>query len=461
MSIVINDKRKVTRDRTSENRARFLRRIKGTIKEQMNDIIGGKSLKEMDKTGGNIKVNRKTITEPQIWHTDGGNVDRVLPGNDQYVPGDTIQKPRQGGGQGRGKNASDGPNSEDDFVIELSPKEFMDYFFEDLELPDMMKTQLTKIKEYKRENAGFQTDGSPNRLSVIRSYKQSFARRMMMNGVFKDRIAILNELLYVLTNSEMLAVKMISLPLTIDIKEAVIETDKLPERGTFEHDLLVATVQAEIDHLHFKCENMAMFEEMDMRYRTVIKREIPIAHATMMMIMDNSGSMGEKEKTIARKFFWLLYSFLVRAYEKVDMVFISHTTEASEMTEEEFFNTRENGGTIVSSALDLTNEIIQKRLLNKTNIYVAQVSDGDNVDSDNDTCIDILTDQILPNIRYMAYVQVDDYHGDENANVYGKGLWRAYKSISDTNSRLQIKRVQDENNIYPVFRDLFKKKETS
>lgn len=469
MSIVINDKRKVTRDRTSENRARFLRRIKGTIKDQLPDIIGGKSLKDMDKTGGDVTINRKTITEPQIWHTDGGNVDQVLPGNDSYVPGDEILKPRGGRGRGKGKQASDGPNSEDDFVIELSPKEFMDLFFEDLELPDMMKTQLTKVKEYRRENAGFQTEGSPNRLAIGRSYMQSFKRRLMISSIIKSKIAALEQLLFVLSgkasdNPELLKFD----PVMLELRETVIDTSNLPDKGTLESNFLIATVEAEIEHLTSRLSSMALFEEMDMRYRTVVRREIPVAHATMMMIMDNSGSMGEKEKTIARKFFWLLYSFLRRVYETVDMVFISHTTEAHEMDEEEFFNTRESGGTIVSSALDLTSSIIKTRLLNKTNIYIAQVSDGDNVDTDNGTCAEILTDEILPNIRYMAYVQVDDYHneGSQMTTIgsllggYGRGLWNAYHNISKDNPRLQMKRVNSEKDIYPVFRDLFKKETT-
>lgn len=433
------DKRKVTRDRTTENRGRFLRRIKGTIQDQLPDIIKGKSLKDMDKSGGKIKVNRKTIQEPTIHHTDGGNIDRVLPGNKEYVPGDEIMKPKSGGGGGRGKQASDGPDGEDDFVIELTREEFMDAFFEGLELPDMLKTELAKVVEYKRENAGFQPDGSPNRLNVIRSYKQSFVRRLSLTSALKTKLAELEDQLF---NAK------------FEVEHAAdSEAEEKFKAEVFLIEQQITETTARLE------KQLPMFEDMDLRYRSSIKREIPVTHATMIMIMDNSGSMGEKEKTIARKFFWLLYSFLRRTYEKVDMRFISHTTDAEEMSEDDFFNTHVSGGTIVSSALTLASEIIYKELLNKTNIYIAQVSDGDNMDYDNADCTKILTNEILPAVRYMAYMQVDQDFGDSpSPSSLMRGLYKAYHDAAAQNPKLATARVHEERDIFPVFRDLFKKK---
>jgi uncharacterized sporulation protein YeaH/YhbH (DUF444 family) len=144
------------------------------------------------------------------------------------------------------------------------------------------------------------------------------------------------------------------------------------------------------------------------------------------------------------------------------MIFISHTETAVEMDEDEFFNTRISGGTIVSSALDLAAEIIDERLVGKTNIYVAQVSDGDNTDTDNGTCAEILEDDILPHVRYFAYVQVDNYHESINPTLtslmHERGLWKSYKHVASNNEKLQVKRVYHEKDIYPVFRELFSKK---
>lgn len=440
MTFNIIDKRTVNRDRTSENRQRFLKRIRATVKEQLPKIIGSRSLKSLDKKGGVVRVSRKTITEPFIRHGQGGNIDRVLPGNEEFIEGDLIPKP-SGGDSQRGTRDED---SEDDFVIELSREEFLNFFFEDLELPDMVATELAKIKEYKRENAGFQPDGSPNRLSVERSFRQALGRKIITRKSLDEKI-----------------------------KELEVAVEELNEKlltGTFssmssnERHAMACKLNSALEKLRARRENIPIFEEMDLRYRLSVKKEVPVTHATMVMIMDNSGSMGEKEKTIARKFFWLLYSFLSRQYEQVDMVFISHTETAVEMNEEEFFNTHISGGTIVSSALDLVTDIIEERLKGKTNIYVAQVSDGDNTETDNGTCSEILEDDILPYVRYYAYVQVDNYHDAVAANptlsslLNERGLWKSYKHVSEHEPKLQIKRVFEEKDIYPVFRELFEKK---
>lgn len=459
MSITIVDKRKINRDRTTENRQRFLKRIKATIKEQLPKIIGDRSLKDIDKSGGKIRVNRKTITEPFIRHGKGGNIDRVLPGNDEYVEGDRIPKPEAGGGKGRG--STQGEDSEDDFIVELSRQEFLDAFFEDLALPEMLQTQISKIKEYKRENAGFQPDGSPNRLSVERSYRQSLGRRITLRGSIDKKITELEQILeQAKADRDSFCDALNAKQYTKFTKVKNCEACPLKLDGFCDS---LKEIEAEIIGLEKRKEKLPLFEEMDLRYRLTLRTEVPVTHATMVMIMDNSGSMGQKEKTIARKFFWLLYMFLTRQYEQVDMVFISHTTTAIEMDEDEFFNTRINGGTIVSSALDLTAEIIDERLKGKTNIYVAQISDGDNEDTDNGTCAEILEDNILPFIRYYAYVQVDDYHGVASnpslaALINDRTLWKSYQNVAKNNKRLQTRRVYEEKDIYPVFRELFSKK---
>lgn len=463
MSITIVDKRTINRDRTTENRQRFLKRIKATIKEQLPKIIGDRSLRDIDKKGGKIRINRKTINEPVIHHGDGGNIDRVLPGNDEYVEGDLVPKPYNGGGSGRGTNGED---TEDDFIVELSREEFLREFFEDLELPEMLITDISKIKEYKRKNAGFQSDGSPNRLSVERSYKQSFGRRITLRGSIDHKV---NELQKILDDAkedrdafcDHLNAKYYTK--FTKVKNCDACPLKSESAGGDGYCDSLRDIEKELVGLKSRKEKLPMFEEMDLRYRFSLKQEIPVTHATMVMIMDNSGSMGQKEKTIARKFFWLLFKFLEQQYEQVDMIFISHTETAVEMDENEFFNTRISGGTIVSSALDLTSEIIKERLSGKTNIYVAQVSDGDNSDIDNGTCAEILEDEILPEVRYFAYVQVDDYH-DYGSNptlsslMHDRGLWKTYRGVAENNSKLQAKRVFEEKDIYQVFKDLFTKK---
>jgi uncharacterized sporulation protein YeaH/YhbH (DUF444 family) len=445
MSFTIIDKRTNTNDRSAENRQRFLKRIKGAIKEQMPDLISKKNLKDMDSSGGNIKINKKSIREPEFRYGDGGDIDRVLPGNQEYVPGDLIRRPGQNGG--RGKSGSTSGQTEDDFIVELSKEEFLKYLFEDLELPDMVETDLRKMTVTHRENSGFQVDGSPNRLSIVRSYKQSLARRLPLKHKYDKEITEKED--------ELFALQSLVYDVNSDINMRDFEADRMNKIDT----LILA-----IEDLKRKQSAVPLFDEIDLRYRSSVKRETPVMHATMIMIMDNSGSMGLKEKTIARKFFWLLYSFLRKEYEKIDLRFISHTEEAEELNEEQFFNTSVSGGTVVSSALDLTKDIIKSELAGKTNIYIAQVSDGDNYDSDNPTCVDLLKESILPYARYMAYIQVDRYGftDDEETNTglsaYVNGLWKSYKELSKTQKNLQLAKVSEEREIYAVFHELFSRK---
>ena len=130
----------------------------------------------------------------------------------------------------------------------------------------------------------------------------------------------------------------------------------------------------------------------------------------MFCLMDVSGSMGEREKDLAKRFFILLHLFLKRRYEQTDIVFIRHTHEAQEVDEETFFYSRETGGTVVSTALDGDDQGACATATRSTswNIYAAQASDGDNFPDDGDKCIRMLNEDILPLCQYFAYVEIVD-----------------------------------------------------
>jgi len=169
----------------------------------------------------------------------------------------------------------------------------------------------------------------------------------------------------------------------------------------------------------------------------------------MFCLMDVSGSMDEARKELSKRFFILLYLFLTRHYDKIDLVFIRHHTQAQEVDEENFFHARETGGTVVSSALVLMDEIIKARYSpNDWNIYGAQASDGDNWHHDSGRCRELLTDNLLPVCRYFAYVQV----AEEEQN-----LWEEYTRLQQTHPQFAMRKVSSAAQIYPVFRELFKK----
>ena len=197
---------------------------------------------------------------------------------------------------------------------------------------------------------------------------------------------------------------------------------------------------------------------VDVRYRRLESNPKPIAKAVMFCLMDVSGSMNEHMKDLAKRFYSLLYLFLNRRYDHVDVVFIRHTHEAQEVDEQTFFYSRETGGTVVSTALFEMAKIIRDRYpVSDWNIYAAQASDGDNTSSDNAVVLAQLRDVILPICQYYAYVEVG--MDDEDDNQPGGGepstnLWRAYRRVS-VDAPFAMRKVRHRRDIYPVFRELF------
>lgn len=200
-------------------------------------------------------------------------------------------------------------------------------------------------------------------------------------------------------------------------------------------------------------------DDIDMRYKHFTKQPYPVKQATMICLMDVSGSMGEFEKMLAKKFYLLLYLFLEKQYKNVEIIFISHTTEAKEVTEHEFFYSRESGGTIVSSGLRLVKEIIDTRLdLSTTNVYIAQVSDGDNWGEDEELTTSLIED-LLTKVQYFAYIQTEEESRRGLKLKFGaRDLLDEYTELASKHKNLQARSVNDEEDVYPVLRSLFEEK---
>lgn len=178
--------------------------------------------------------------------------------------------------------------------------------------------------------------------------------------------------------------------------------------------------------------------------------------------MDVSASMGEHEKTIAKKFFVLLYLFLKRKYKNIDVVFIRHHHTAEETDQETFFTKTESGGTLVSTAYDEMHRIIRDRYnVNEWNLYMAQASDGDNVGSDNELCHAKLG-AMLPWFQYATYLEIGresmfDYYNTSRETE----LWSMMSGLTSEFPNLAIRKIEQEGGIVEVFRSLFQTKETT
>lgn len=419
--------RRTTKGNSSENRQKFLKRVRNVVRDSMQDAFAKKSIKDLGTDGQDITIDKskvgKSLDEPHFQYDFGGDEKWVIPGNDQYGTGDKIDKPQGGGGGQGGKKASDSnEKSEDPFIVHITQEEFLKFFFEDLELPDLVRKDLAQITEFKQRNAGYTSSGTPSRLSVVRSMKHSLMRRMALQSALKQ-----------------------------ELNETQLRQEKNPDISMLE----------EITELKRRIDNVPYIEELDLKFRNTVKESVPSTSATMVCIMDNSGSMGQREKTLSRKFFFLLYLFLTKKYKKIELIFIHHTTDAREVTEEEFFNMKETGGTLVSSALDLTAQIIKERNLSKTNLYICQCSDGDNLGlADNQKCVSILKESVLPVCQYYSYIQIQpEYTGGAARNTDANSLWTYFESNIKKSSFAQ-QLIYEDKDIYQVFRKLFEKKTT-
>ncbi len=426
MTVRIVDRRYDSKNKSSVNRARFIKRFKGQIRKAVSDAIGQRGVRDLDN-GEKIGIPGKDIEEPQFSHGRGGVWESINPGNDRFGSGDEVDRPLGGGGNGRGKASRDGDGL-DDFVFTLTRDEFLDIFFDELALPNMVKRHLARVEQYKRVRAGYTQTGVPTNINLGRTMRGAAGRRIAIGAPYAARLRALEQELH-------------------DRRDAAAAAGRDPQ-----DDPDIELLRREIARLHARIEAVPFIDTFDLRFNNRVRIPQPTTQAVMFCLLDVSGSMDEERKNIAKRFFMLLYLFLTRNYERTEVVFIRHHTVAMEVDEDDFFTSRETGGTVVSSALDLMRTIIAERYPSSVwNIYGAQASDGDNWNDDSPRCRAMLEDSLLALVQYFAYIEITD--GPP------QNLWREYAKLQSTfPGRFAMQRIATVKDIYPVFRELFRKR---
>ncbi|WP_019529739.1 YeaH/YhbH family protein [Dasania marina] len=422
MSFII-DRRLNAKNKSTVNRQRFLKRYRKHIKKAVSDAIGKRSITDIEH-GEKISIPSKEIDEPIFHHGQGGHSENVLPGNTDFITGDHIPRPPSGGGEGgSGSGASDKGEGEDDFIFNITQEEFLDFMFEDLELPNMIKRQLAGNEEFKIHRAGISNEGSPGKINIVRSLRSANARRIALTSSKRKKLAALQQ--------------------ELDQLQAVDMILRNHQRIEFLTDA--------IEKLSKLIKRVPWLDDFDLKYNLHVKVPNPQSKAVMFCLMDVSGSMDQTTKDIAKRFFILLYLFLQRNYQRTEVVFIRHHTSASEVDEQEFFYSRETGGTIVSSALKLMKTIIDSRYPSEQwNIYGAQASDGDNWNDDSSICRQLLSEDILPKVQYYSYIEITPREH--------QSLWEDYSIVQDQHPKsFAMQQLVDASEIYSVFRELFQK----
>jgi uncharacterized sporulation protein YeaH/YhbH (DUF444 family) len=417
------------------NRQRFMRRAKSLIRKAVHDSATSRSIKDADK-GGEVALPTQGMHEPSFRRAAGTGIrEHLLPGNKQYIEGDTIARP-EGGGDGEGSEGSQDGEGQDDFRFALSRDEFVELFLEDLELPDLAKRKVVDAEAVSWQRAGYSVSGSPANLAINRTVRNSLSRRIALKR-----------------------------PKAEDIAQLQAEIDAIENDAAALSDAaLMARLEELKSELGRKLRRTSLIpyiDPLDVRYRRFDPVPKPVAQAVMFCLMDVSGSMTEHMKDLAKRFYSLLYIFLRRRYKHVDVVFIRHTHVAAEVDEDTFFHSPETGGTVVSTALDEMRRVVKERYdPDAWNIYAAQASDGDNTASDNERTARMLTEDILPVCQYYAYLEVgrDAEHFPPGFMRRDSDLWQTYSVVARNGAPLAMRKVTHRRDIYPVFRELFQKK---
>jgi uncharacterized protein len=330
-------------DRSAGDRLRHRQKVRESIRENIADIIAEESIIGKDKDRV-IKVPLRGIKEYRFVY--GENSAGASQGDGDSRPGQVVGKTgKEGPGKGD-ERAGDRPGI-DYYETDVTLEELIEIMFEDLELPNLERKALREIQsEFSTKRKGYRKVGIRVRLDKRRTAKQR-VMRMLASKRSQDRNQAGNG-------------------------DGAAEPEPYDELDGPDLAMLERT------------DGRFPFHQDDLRYKHVELDTREESNAAVICIMDTSGSMDTMKKYLARSFFFLLYQFISTRYRNVEIVFIAHHTEASEVTEEEFFHKGESGGTFISSGYQKALDIIQERYHPSLwNVYAFHCSDGDNFDSDN------------------------------------------------------------------------------
>ena len=408
-----------------ENRQRFLRRAKALVQGAMKKSSQDRDIKDVLE-GGEVSIPVDGLGEPRFYR-GGGVRDMVLPGNTKYVQGDYLPRRDRGAGGSDNSGAEEG-TAEDAFRFVLSREEFLDLFLDDLELPDLAKRALAEAESERPQRAGYTTSGSPSNVSIERTVRRAMMRRIALGRPRREEITLLEF-------------------------EAADEACAEERRDE---------LRSGIEVLKTKTRRIPFIDPIDIRYRRFDPVPKPSSQAVMFCLMDVSGSMTKRMKDLAKRFYMLLYVFLKRKYKRVEIVFIRHTDVAEEVDEQTFFHDPKTGGTRVSPAFERVKDILDRRFAaSQWNVYVAQASDGDSSYSEGEEISRLLRDVVLPAVQYFAYLEV----GSPYTSHYGmhfsaeSSLWGLYSKLVAEGAPLYMRKVSERSEIFPVFRELFRRRE--
>jgi len=381
---------KTIADRSAADRSRHKRKIEKAIRDGVTDIIADESIIGQDGKK-RIKIPVKGIKEWQFVYGDNE-------GNKQVgsAPGSPVQKGqvvKKGQQQGQSNKAGN-DKGEETYEVEITLEELAEYLFDSLSLPELERKKIKTILEEKPKRHGTRPEGIRPRLDKKESAIQRLKRKAASNR----------------------------------------------------------TGEVEIDPV--TGEERFPFHDNDLRYHHIKSKPKEATNAVIFFMMDVSGSMTTNIKFIARSFFFLLYQFLRHKYEKIEIAFIAHTTEAEIVDEEKFFKRVASGGTHISSAPKLALELVNDRYHPSSwNIYAFHCTDGDNWDEDNDAAVEafLSLSSVSQLVGYNEII-VDSERPSWDKTKNSK-LWSRLNDVGAKNMKLNVLNTKED--VWPAFKNLF------
>jgi len=373
-------------DRSATDRRRHKQKIDKAIKEGIHDIVAEESIIGHDGKK-KIKIPVRGIKEYQFIFDQGNNSKGVGSAQGQDVKKGQVVRQAKQKGKGQGKPDKPGKDKGEEFYdVEISLDELASYLFDDLNLPELAKKNTGNVFVEKIKRKGYRSKGIRARLSKKETLKNKIRRKSQA------------------------------------IKNGTYD----PESG-----------------------ERFPFHDDDLKYKHIDIQKKPVTNAVIFMIMDVSGSMGKRKKFLARSFFFLLYQFIRYKYQTVELVFISHTTEAKEVNEDDFFKTSSTGGTFISSGLRLAEKIIKERYSPSSwNLYSFHCSDGENWSEDNDKAIESMSNLIQLS-QLAGYIQITPGNG----TIWGQEMAQVFEHLEGPS--FKICGIKGKEDVWPEFARLF------
>ena len=320
-------KHKSAVDRAAADRARHKKKIEKAIKESIKDVVAEESI--IGQSGKKkIRIPVRGLKEYRFVYGDNNKKEIGSAGRHHIKRGQKVSKRVPPRGTKPGERDAGNEEGEEKYEVEITLEELAEYLFSDLELPDLEKKKFRYLEESAQRRKGYRFEGIRPRLSKKETLKRKIRRK----------------------------------------KKAIKSGTYDPESG-----------------------DRFPFHKDDMKYHHMKPTPKENTSAVVFFLMDVSGSMTPTKKFIARSYFFLMYQFLRHKYENIEVVFISHTTTAKRVSEDEFFQRISIGGTLMSSALELERELIEKEYHPSSwNLYTFYCGDGENWFDDNAKSIALL-----------------------------------------------------------------------